>query len=338
MMETVRDDSNNEEIKQHQGTLVVNRKKKNYIPVSLNEKYRRSSVEAARLAEVDFIHNGARCRAPSGGFVGPRWVPDQEAQYCSRCEIPFDWYQRRHHCRHCGNIFCNNCSSVKAMLPSVFEERNPKRVCLKCANDLSPLQDSLIQTFANHTKMNFIDWSTGGLRRYLNLPFSNTLGSEIRKAAYSVTNILKSSMIKDNGFTLNLLRNARGLAFITVAKVGMVFAARMGTGLVVARLPNGEWSAPSAIATLGFSWGALVGADIVDYVIFLGHRTAVQAFSGIGQATIGAAMDLAIGPYGRAGSADINLGDIAAAATYTYSHSRGLYAGFSLDGAVIFSR
>ena len=224
------------------------------------------------------------------------------------------------------------------MLPIQFDERDPQRVCLRCATDIAPMQDSLVETFANHTKTNYVDLRTDDIRRYLNLPFSHTLGSEIRKAAYSISNIVRSSLIRDNELPLQLLRRARGVAFLTVAKAGLMFAVRMGTGLVVSRLPNGQWSAPSAIATVGCSWGALVGAELVDYVIILGADSAVEAFSGIGQATVGAELDVALGPLGRASSADINIGDRGAAATYTYSQSRGLYAGVSLDGALIFAR
>eukprot|EP01041_Mallomonas_annulata_P011037 gene11037-23069_t len=312
-------------------------KSRSSIPIALKDTFRSASA-AARVAEVDYTHNGARCRASSGDFIGPRWVPDQEVSNCSRCSSLFDWTNRRHHCRHCGNIFCDKCSPIKAMLPMEYGQRDPQRVCIRCASTIAPLQESLIQSFANHNQSNIVDLTTTGIRRYLNLPFSSTLSYEIRKAAFSVSNILRSHVVRDKSFTLQLLQRARGVAFLTVVKAGMLFAARMGTGLVISRLPNGQWSAPSAIATIGFSWGALIGADLVDYAIILGNDAAVDAFSGVGQATVGAEMDIALGPLGRAGGAEINLGDTGAASTYTYSQSRGLFAGLSLDGAVILSR
>lgn len=76
----------------------------------------------------------------------------------------------------------------------------------------------------------------------------------------------------------------------------------IGTGLVVARLPESEgggWSAPTAIATMGLSWGALIGLDVTDYVIVLNTPEAVAAFSGLGQITIGAGIEVAVGPVGR---------------------------------------
>jgi Las17-binding protein actin regulator len=86
------------------------------------------------------------------------------------------------------------------------------------------------------------------------------------------------------------------------------------------------------------SYGALIGADVTDYVVILNSDDAVSAFSGSGLVTVGAGLDVAVGPLGRNGSADLNIGDLGCAAAYSYSHSRGLYAGVSLEGSVIFSR
>jgi lipid-binding SYLF domain-containing protein len=99
-----------------------------------------------------------------------------------------------------------------------------------------------------------------------------------------------------------------------------------------------RWSAPSAIATAGLSWGALIGCDLTDYLIVLNTPEAVQAFSGYGQVVIGAGLEVALGPLGRAGQADIHLSDTGLAPALSYSASRGLFAGVSLDGSVILAR
>ena len=56
-----------------------------------------------------------------------------------------------------------------------------------------------------------------------------------------------------------ILKRAKGLAILTVAKVGAAVAYKMGTGLVVAPKMDGTWSAPSAVASVGLGWGAQVG-------------------------------------------------------------------------------
>jgi len=55
-----------------------------------------------------------------------------------------------------------------------------------------------------------------------------------------------------------ILRQAKGLAVITVARVGVMVTYKIGTGLVVARRDDGSWSPPSAISSFGLGWGAQV--------------------------------------------------------------------------------
>ena len=62
-----------------------------------------------------------------------------------------------------------------------------------------------------------------------------------------------------------VLRGAAGLAIITVIKVGIMLTYKLGTGLVVARRPDGMWSAPSAIGTCGVGWGPQVRKFVVKF-------------------------------------------------------------------------
>ena len=57
-----------------------------------------------------------------------------------------------------------------------------------------------------------------------------------------------------------------GLAVFTILKAGFVFSGKAGSGLVIARLPDGSWSAPSCIATAGVGWGLQIGAGVWDIV------------------------------------------------------------------------
>ena len=120
--------------------------------------------------------------------------------------------------------------------------------------------------------------------------------------------------------------------------MGFIFTGRMGTGLVVARLPDGRWSAPSAIGTAGVGWGPQIGGEIIDFVIILNTQRAVESFCASGQVNLGAELGISAGPVGRV------TGVLEANATmdvvpcYSYSHSKGLYAGISLEGSVILSR
>jgi SH3 domain-containing YSC84-like protein 1 len=65
-----------------------------------------------------------------------------------------------------------------------------------------------------------------------------------------------------------ILNGASGLAIMTAVKAGAILTYKIGTGLVVARKSDGSWSAPSAIASVGFGWGAQV-LIILLYSVFL---------------------------------------------------------------------
>jgi len=164
------------------------------------------------------------------------------------------------------------------------------------------------------------------------------MGAEIRKAAYSIHNMFSSEWIEDKSIPLRLISECKGIAFLTVVKGGFVVAPRIGTGLVVARMEDGAWTAPTAIGTVGCAWGALVGADMTDMVIILNTEEAVHSFSGKGQVCVGAGLDVAIGPVGRSGSGVACVTDKVFAPALSYSHSRGLYAGVSLEGSVVVAR
>ena len=134
----------------------------------------------------------------------------------------------------------------------------------------------------------------------------------------------------ERGIPNEVLRNARGLAIISVIKAGFIFSGKAGQGVVVART-DGRWSGPSFIATGGAGWGAQIGAQVTDYVFVLNNDAAVRAFSLGGNITLGADASIAAGPVGRTAAAGITR----AAAIYAYSRSKGLFAGVSLEGAVL---
>ncbi|XP_059126444.1 RUN and FYVE domain-containing protein 1 isoform X2 [Peromyscus eremicus] len=60
---------------------------------------------------------------------GHTWLKDDEATHCKQCEKEFSISRRKHHCRNCGHIFCNTCSSNELALPSYPK---PVRVCDSC--------------------------------------------------------------------------------------------------------------------------------------------------------------------------------------------------------------
>jgi SH3 domain-containing YSC84-like protein 1 len=172
------------------------------------------------------------------------------------------------------------------------------------------------------------------------LTFSLALGASTISLAtmqgdvdQAVTILQRFHEIPEKSIPPAVLKNARGLAILTVMKAAFIFSGRGGTGLVVTRLGKG-WSGPSAIGTGGAGFGFQIGAQVSEFVIVLNTPDAVRAFSKGGNVSLGADLSVAAGPVGRDLAADI----LPTAAVYTYSRSQGLFAGVSLEGTVIASR
>lgn len=130
-----------------------------------------------------------------------------------------------------------------------------------------------------------------------------------------------------------VLKDAKGLAIMTVMKAGFGVSARGGSGVVVARTRQG-WSGPSAIGTGGAGFGFQIGAEVTEFVFILNTDAAVQAFTHDVNVTLGGNISVAAGPLGRSAEAGITP----VAAVYAYSRSQGLFAGISLEGTVIGTR
>ncbi len=100
-----------------------------------------------------------------------------------------------------------------------------------------------------------------------------------------------------------------------------MFSGKAGSGIVIARLPDGSWSAPSCIATGGVGWGLQIGADITEFVIVLNSEEAVRAFALGGNVTIGGNISAAAGPIGTGGAVQATLAH--PAPMFSYSKSKG---------------
>jgi lipid-binding SYLF domain-containing protein len=131
----------------------------------------------------------------------------------------------------------------------------------------------------------------------------------------------------------SMLADAQGIAIVpNVIKGGFVVGVRYGKGVVVVREPTGAWRAPAFITMTGGSVGWQAGLQATDVILVFKTQKSVQGLMN-GKFTIGADAAAAAGPVGRQASAatDGRLG----AEIYSYSRSRGLFAGVALDGSVL---
>ena len=131
----------------------------------------------------------------------------------------------------------------------------------------------------------------------------------------------------------SLLSKAAGVAIIpNLVKGGFVVGVRHGRGVMLVRDEQGFWQPPMFISLTGGSIGWQVGIQSTDLILVFRTKRSVNGLMS-GKLTIGADAAAAAGPIGRkaAASTDAAL----AAEILSYSKSRGLFAGVSIDGSVI---
>ena len=130
-----------------------------------------------------------------------------------------------------------------------------------------------------------------------------------------------------------LMKNAYAVAVVPgVVKVGFMIGGRYGKGVLSVRKKNGGWSDPIFVSITGGSVGWQFGAQSTDVVLVFKTRRSVEGVIN-GKFTLGADASVAAGPMGRKASAATD--EKLKAEIFSYSRSRGLFAGVALDGAAI---
>lgn len=150
----------------------------------------------------------------------------------------------------------------------------------------------------------------------------------------TATRVLSDIMkAPDKAIPRDLLRDAYAIAVIpNVIKVGLVFGGRHGDGLIAVKSPDGSWSNPVYLSLTGGSVGFQAGVSSTDVILVFRSRRGVDSIVN-GKFTIGAEAHAAAGPVGRNLNASTDIA--MQAEIYSYSRSRGLFAGVSLDGAAL---
>lgn len=135
---------------------------------------------------------------------------------------------------------------------------------------------------------------------------------------------------REAGIPASLLRDSRCVAVIPgVVKVGFIFGGRHGRGLLSCRVGSG-WSRPSYIAITGGSFGLQIGAQATDFVLVFTNERAARALTSH-KITLGGDASVSAGPVGR--TAEAGTDATFRTEIYSYSRSKGLFAGLSLEGS-----
>ncbi|HEY6764716.1 MAG TPA: lipid-binding SYLF domain-containing protein [Candidatus Sulfotelmatobacter sp.] len=136
----------------------------------------------------------------------------------------------------------------------------------------------------------------------------------------------------DKGIPQEVLGSAECVAVVpSLLKGGFIVGARYGRGLASCRTPKG-WSAPAFFSVKGGSFGFQIGGQAVDLVMLIMNDNGMKHLLA-SKFALGADASVAAGPVGR--HAEGNTDWKMRAEVLTYSRARGIFAGVSLNGAVV---
>ncbi len=159
-------------------------------------------------------------------------------------------------------------------------------------------------------------------------------GSKEDARADNAVRVLKQiQAVPESAIPDKLLDEARGIVVVPdTLKVGLVLGGRRGEGLLSIKRADGTWSSPSFIKLTGASIGFQAGVQSSDIVLVFRSDRGLESIVN-GKFTLGADAAVAAGPVGRNASAATD-GELKAE-IWSWSRSRGLFAGVALDGAVL---
>jgi len=150
------------------------------------------------------------------------------------------------------------------------------------------------------------------------------------QAAADVLNAIQSA--PDSGVPNEILSRADCVAVVpSMLQGGFVVGGKYGRGLASCRTPKG-WSAPAFFTVKGGSFGFQIGGQAVDLVMLIMNNEGMQRLLS-SQFALGADASVAAGPVGR--HAEGNTDWKMRSQVLTYSRARGVFAGVSLNGAVV---
>jgi lipid-binding SYLF domain-containing protein len=138
---------------------------------------------------------------------------------------------------------------------------------------------------------------------------------------------------RDQMIPNRLLERAYGIAVIPdMTKIAFFAGGRRGDGILVYRDKDGRFTNPIFITMTGGSFGWQWGVQKTDIVLVFTTKKGIEGITG-GKFTLGADASVSAGPVGRESSASTD--PTFKAEVYSYSRSRGIFAGLALDGTVI---
>jgi lipid-binding SYLF domain-containing protein len=159
---------------------------------------------------------------------------------------------------------------------------------------------------------------------------ATTDGSRETEKIHSATNVLKDFSQMKESIPHDLISEYKGIVIVPkLLNGGFVVGGKRGKGIAMVKLDNGQWSDPVFVTLTGGSLGLQIGVQSVDLVLVFRHKGVLTKVKN-GDFTIGGDVSAAAGPVGRSTSANTDYK--LQAEVYSYSRSRGLFAGISING------
>jgi len=177
--------------------------------------------------------------------------------------------------------------------------------------------------------------------KFLMLPFSLSIflilisakSDESRETEklHSAANVIRDFGKMKESIPHELIEDCKGIVIVpNLINAGFVVGGKRGRGIAMGKLEDGTWSDPVFVTLTGGSFGLQIGVQSVDLVLVFRHKGVLTKVKN-GDFTIGGDVSAAAGPVGRSTSANTDYK--MEAEVYSYSRSRGLFAGISINGS-----
>ncbi len=160
------------------------------------------------------------------------------------------------------------------------------------------------------------------------------VGYKDTKRLNQTTTVLREmSHADDKGVPQDLSRKAHCIVVVPgLKKIAFIGGGKYGRGYASCITPKGTWSAPAAVRIEGGSFGLQLGGSETDVILLVMNDGGMQKLTA-DKFTLGGEANAAAGPVGRNVSANTDV--LMKAEILTYSRSRGVFAGLSLEGATL---
>ena len=162
---------------------------------------------------------------------------------------------------------------------------------------------------------------------------SKDVGKEAERALSAANVLLEITKTPESGIPQDLLNHADAIAVVpNVVKAAFGVGGRHGKGVVARRLPNSSWGTPAFMEVSGGSFGLQLGVSVTDVILVFTNDDGLKGLLD-DKVELGGDAGVAAGPVGRSAEAGTNV--TFDSPIYSYSRSKGLFAGLALKGTVM---